>query len=341
MGILDWFKDRPAQFGPDRLSDEIVSKAIDKAITLTNPRLKLIHSYQERLAPAVGVCVAYLREKLMELPSAITISEANWATEPILRAFFARASDIPVALGHSRNLRTFFDKFPELNEAYIVLGMTYNEQHVSRTSLQGDVLQRDVAQTVVDFSAPRTRICGHTEAEVRRLLGAQSFEYLVAQAMSEIGDVRSERQELEDSRALIRARLRLLQQQGPGLGSVFDAAPASSGEQLKLAARLLENERQMEELGSSQSLLEYELECLCKVLEGTDQYIRFERTQLRLSTLNVVLDQTSTDVASDVVFTMAVLSGVPRVKRAFVVGRLDRSELPAVKLDIANAERFL
>jgi hypothetical protein len=42
MGILDWFKNRPAQFDPDRVSDETVRWAVDKAITLTNPRLKLL-----------------------------------------------------------------------------------------------------------------------------------------------------------------------------------------------------------------------------------------------------------------------------------------------------------
>jgi hypothetical protein len=340
MGILDWFKSRPVPVEPDLVSDEIVSKAVEKAVSLTNPRLKLIRSYHERLVIPVSGCVSYLREKIQGLPHAIEVSGENWAKEPVLRAFFANAQEIPSALGLSRNLRTFFKKFPELEHAYFVLGLTYNERHLCCLSLQDGVNQQGSTQTAVDFSLPRTRICGHTEEEVRRLLAAQSFEYLVAQAMVEIGEARSERLELEDSRNLIRARLRLLQQQGPGLGSVFEAAPAST-EQLKLEARLLDNERQMEELGSSHSVLENELECLCKVLEVPDRYIRFERTQLRLSTLNVVVDENSMDVASDVTFTMAILSGVPKEQRAFVIGRVARSELPEVKLDIANAERYL
>lgn len=36
-----------------------------------------------------------------------------------------------------------------------------------------------------------------------------------------------------------------------------------------------------------------ELECLCKVLEVPERYIRFEHIRLRLSTLNVVLDGNS------------------------------------------------
>ncbi len=340
MGILDWFKSRPAPVAPDPVSDEIVSKALENAVSLTNPRLKLIRSYQDRLVIPVKGCVSYLREKIQAIPPAIQVCDEDWAKEPVLRAFFANAQEIPVALGHSQNLRTFFKKFPEVERAYCILGLTYNERQVCGLSLQGAAGLNGATQTVVDFSVPRTRICGHTEEEVRRLLATQAFEYLVAQAMVEIGESRSERLELEDSRNLIRARLRLLQQQGPGLGSVFDAAPANS-EQLRLEALLLENERQMEELGGSQAVLENELECLCKVLEVPERYIRFEHTRLRLSTLNVVLDGNSSEVASDVVFTMAVLSGVPKEKRAFVIASVARSELPEVKLDIANAERFL
>ena len=341
MGILDWFKNRPSHSDPVRLSDEMTMRAIDKAVTLTNPRLKILRSYQEHLAPGVETSVRYLREKMLELPSAIRISEANWASEPVLRAFFASASEIPAAFRQSRNLRTLFDKFPELDEASLVLGMTYNEQPCYGMSLQGDIVQRDVAQTVVDFSVPRTRICGHSDEEVRHLLGTQSFEYLVAQAMIEIGEAQSERQELEESRALIRFRLHLLQQQGPGLGSVFDAAPSVLGEQQKLEAQLLENERQMEELGGPQSTLEEELDCLREVLEHPESYIRFERKKLRLSTLNVVLDDTSTDVSSEVVFSLVSLDGIPKVRRAFVLGRLARSDLPVARMNFEDAARYL
>ncbi len=340
MGLLDWFKNRSEQFSSDEPSEEILAKAVEKAVTLTNPRLKLVDDYLQRLRGPVSRSVDYLRTKLADLPPEIDISLANWATEPALRAFFARPEDLSGALGRSRNLRTFFAKYPELDHAHIILGMTFNERKIQGLSLRGDITRQDSTQTVIDFSVPRTRICGHTDREVRQLLGAQSFEYLVAQAMTDISEVRSERMELEDSRNLIRARLRLLQQQGPGLGSVFEAGPESA-EQMKLESALIENERQLDELGSSQETLESELGALCKVLEDPERYFRLERTRLRLSTLNVVLDESSSDVALDVEFTMAVLSGIPKVKRAFVLGRMRRSELPALKLDIANAERFL
>jgi hypothetical protein len=275
------------------------------------------------------------------LPTSITVGSTCWVSEPSLRAFFVSASDIPLALSHSNNLRTFFDKYPELEEANFILEMGYSEQHVYGVSLLGDVLQRDVPQRVLSFSDHQARICGHTELEIKRLLGTQSFEYLVAQALSEIGDERSERRELEDNRALIRARLRLFQQQGPGLGTVFGSAPDNAAEQLKLEAQLQENERQMEAIGSPRSALDKELECLCEVLGHPERYLRMEPKKTCLTTMNVVLDEPKGEASLDVEFSLAELTGIPKLQRAFVLARLARDELPPPKNGFEDAERYL
>ena len=341
MDILNWFKNRPSQFDPDRLSEELILRAIDKAVSLTNPRLKLVGSYQECLTPAVENCIHYLRAMIRTLPSTITVASSCWISDPSLRAFFVTASDIPLALSHSSNLRTLFDKYPALEEAHFILEMGYSEQNVYGVSLVGEVVQRDVAQKVLSFSDHQARICGHSDVEIRRLLGTQSFEYLVAQALSEIGDERSERRELEDNRALIRARLRLFQQQGPGLGSVFRSAPDTSGEQLKLEAQLQENERQMEAIGSPRSALDKELECLCDVLGHPERYLCMKQKKPCLNTMNVVLDEPQDKASSEVAFSLAELMGIPKLQRAFVLARLARDEFLPVKSSFEDAERYL
>lgn len=341
MGILDWFKNRESQFDPDRASDQMTLRAIDKAVTLTNPRLKLVRGYQERLAPAVDVSVRYLREIVLSLPPSIKVSAAGWSADPLLRALFVAASDIPAALGRSANLRTLFDKYPALDEAHLILVMRFSEQRVLGMSLHGGIVQRDVTQTVVGFSDHQARICGHQDAEVDRLLGSQGYEYLVAQALSEIGEERSERRGLEETRSLIRARLRLLQQQGPGLGSVFGSAPAVLDERARLEAELLGNERQLEAIGSPQSTLEAELETLCDVLAHPQRYLGVEQRSLRLDAMNVVLNRDSRDAGSDIVVALARLSGTPPSQRVFVPARFSRSELPALKMNFEDAQRYL
>ena len=341
MGILDWFKNRPSALDADRRSAETCLRAIDKAVTLANPRLKVLSSYQERLAPAVETTIAYLRTLMLALPPPVEVAAARWSGEPMLRAFFGAATDIPSVLGRSQNLRTLFDKYPGLDAASFVLAATMAERSMLNLSLQGDVVQRDRAQTAIVFSDHQARICGHEDMEVRHLLATQGYEYLVAQALAEIGAERSERRELADNGALIRARLRLLQQQGPGLGSLFAPAPVNSEEQSKLAAQLLDNEVQLEAMGGAQSVLDAELEVLREVLEHPQRYLRIEAKQLRLSAMNIVVDATSDDLAAEVNFSLAQLTGQPQSQKAFVLARVARSELPAVKMDFADAERYL
>ncbi|MFT3849948.1 MAG: hypothetical protein QM739_15125 [Propionivibrio sp.] len=341
MGILDWFKNRPGQFNLDQGSDEAVRWGIDKAITLTNPRLKLIPGCEKRLAPAVENTISYLRTQATALPAVHTLSARTWSSDPALRAFFVAPTDIPQMLGRSENLRTLFDKFPDLDEACVVLGMAFKEQRVFGMALHGDVVQRDVAQESVSFSDHRARICGRDESRLRRLIGAEVFEYLVAHALSEIGEERSERRELQENRALIRARLRLLQQHGPGLGSMFGEAPAAKGEQERLAAELIENEKQLEAMGGSDSILEAEFECLLEVLNHPQRRLRFEQKKLKLDSMNVVLDESAAE-ATSVNFSVAEVRSAPPISRAFVLTRVARSELPPPQtINFSDAARLL
>jgi hypothetical protein len=327
MGILDWFRSRPEQAAA-ALPDEVAAQAIDKAVALVNPRLKLLDSCEKTLRPPIEKTVAYLRDAMLALPAPIELSEAKWASEPVLRAFFAEAREVSDVFGRSRPLRSWLDQHAGADRIFVTLGTTYNERPGRVPTLQGGA-PRDIEQTIVHFSEPRVRICGLDESELRRLLGVSFFEYLVAQAMTEISVAREARRELEDSRGVIRARLR-------GLESA-----AETDEQRQLKSRLRENERRLEAHGDARSVLEYELECLRGVLDKPESYIGLATRRLRLNTLNAVVDEDSTEAAADVTFTLSDMTGVPRVRRAFVIGSLRRSDVPRVKLDLAGAERLL
>ena len=342
MGILDWFKNRAGQFNADRISDEMVEWAVDKAITLTNPRLKLLPSYHKRLAPSVETTIKFLQGLVKQLPAVRPMSVETWSGDPALRAFFVSPSDMKGVLAQADNLRAVFEKYPELDKAYLVLGMAFTKQRVFGLGLQGDMIQRDVAQLTVNFSDHKTRLCGSDEAALRRVIGVEIFEYLISRALSEIGAERNERQELQANRSLIRARLRLLQQHGPGLGSMLGEAPAEASQQARLEAELLDNERQLETMGGGEALLEGELETLKGILDNPQDYLSIEPMRLRVSSMNVVLDETSTESGAEVDFAVIELKGTTPQQRAFVIASLTRTELPPPKtMNYHDAMRYL
>jgi hypothetical protein len=296
-----------------------------------------------RLAPAVETAIEFLRAMVQALPGAraCRLQRGLAETPPCARSFVA-PTDIPAALGRSDNLRTLFDKFPELDEACLVLGMAFNEQRVFGMALQGDMVQRDVVQTSVSFSDHRAHICGRDESRLRRVVGDSGLR--VSAGPGAGGDWRGARRKAGagGNRALIRARLRLLQQQGPGLGSMFGTPPAARSEQARLETELLENDRQLAAIGGSESALEAELECLTEVLGHPERYLRVEQKQLRLNAMNVVADKASTDPAADVDFSIADLAGAQAVRRAFVVASVARGEVPSTpRINFDDAARLL
>lgn len=342
MGILDWFRNRQGEFDPDRVSAEMLDWAAEKAIALTNPKLKLLPACGKRLAPAIETTIKFLRAQIAALPAVHTLSSKAWPDDPVLRAFFVAPADIDAVLGGSDNLRALFDENPELDEACAVLGMAFKLQPVFGMALHGDKVQRDVAQTSASFSDHQARLCDRDELRLRRVIGVEVFEYLLSQAMSEIGEDRVERQDLQTSRSLMRTRLRLLQQHGPGLGSMLGEAPAAQGEQARLAAELLENERQLDALGGGDSVLEAELECLVDVLGNPQRYLHFDSQHLRLNRMNLVLDESSTEAGADIDFAVAELTGSMPMSRAFILARVARAELPpAKKMNFDDASRYL
>jgi hypothetical protein len=205
------------------------------------------------------------------------------------------------------------------------------------------MVQRDVAQTSVSFSDHRAHLCGRDEARLRRVVGAQAFEFLLAQALAEIGEERVERQELEANRSLLRARLRLLRQQGPGLGSLFgSSAPAARSEQAQLEAELLENERQLAAMGGNESALEMELDSLIEVLENPQRYLRVERRHLRLNPMNILVERENGEPVVELDIHLARLSGASEGCRAVVVGRVGREQMaPPPTMNLADAARYL
>jgi hypothetical protein len=206
-----------------------------------------------------------------------------------------------------------------------------------------ETILRRVAQTSVSFSDHRAHVCGRDESRLRRAVGAQAFEYLLAQALAEIGEERVERQELEANRSLLRARLRLLRQQGPGLGSLYgNSPPAASSEQARLEAELLDNEKQLAAIGGNESVLEMELDSLREVLENPQRYLRAETRHLRLTPMNIVVDGESSEAVVDLDVHLAELSGAAPVRRAVVVARVGREQMAqAPTMNLADAARYL
>jgi hypothetical protein len=337
MGILDWLINR----GEDRVEQqesERVTEAIERILAI-NPRLRMARRHRERLTEAVTVSVRYEDGLVASLPAPHEASAAAWSSDPCIRAFFATPDDMPRIFSRSRELRAHFDRYPDTEEAYAVLGMTLNERHVLGVALEGDSIRNDVAQTTLCFSDHRARICGRTEVELRQEIGRLLVDQLALEGLEMLAADR--RDLVAQGRELLRERLALLQSQGAGVSSMVGHEPQDNAEELaRVQARIEENANDLAALRVPTNLIELEFERVCEVLSEPSTHLYVTKKRVRIDLMNVV-QETVTQAGHEIEFDIARLPGNPPQMRAFALVRYRRDGLLPDGLHIDAAMRAL
>ena len=333
MKIMDWWRGR-ANTAQSPLDKQRITDAVERIVQTTNPRLRYAQGYQKKLAPAVKASIDYAHELVASLPAAREASTAAWAADPFIRALFVNPDALVQSLSRALDLRTHFEQNPGQTEAFAVVGMEMSERKVLGMAMEGDLLQRDVTQTNVNFSDHRARICGSTEAELREELERRIVDQLALEGLARIVADDSRRTELKQESALLKARSAMLEGEGAGIRAALGGEAAGQAKLAQLRAQMTENSRELAGLGVGAELLDRQLEHIRGVLAEPARHLYLSSRRLRLDGMNVVIDDPGAQTGVELEFLVARLPGtVPPQDRAFVLVRFPRAELlPAQQL---------
>lgn len=330
----------------DAPPDGEIDRMVERVVALS-PRLRLARGYDVRLRSAIAKAAGHLRELVATFPPPRPLGPASWATDPYIRAFFGAADEIGPALARSTELCAFLEHEPGLGEAFAVLGMRMSERRTLGVAREGDAVRVDVPQTTLSFSEHHLRICGPSDAELRREIVHRMIDQLAIEALSRIAADSNHRDVLEQERALLAARLRLLERQGTGMRSVLGSdEQADAGELLRLRSRLEENDNELKTLGTRSAALDRQLDGMCEAFANAAQLIHVEDRRLRLSRMNVLLAQQQADGAgADEGHTfdlrVARVPGDPPRERVFALVTLARADVPKARNMLDEADRLL
>jgi len=330
MGIFSWlWKGDSADGAQDRETAETV----DRIVTLS-PHLRLANGYRERLVEVVGSSLEYVHDLVDALPAAHDASAAAWSTDRLIHAFFATPDDIAHALSRPAELRAYFDQNPLADEAYAVLGMTMTERRVLGTVQRGDALVSDVQRTTVSFSDHQVRVCAASEDELRREIVRRVMDQLALEGIGRIESDTTRRETLQHDRALLKARLQLLERQGAGMSGVLgSAASVDFAERARLQAELDENDAKIAELGLQSDALDRQLNVIRDVFAEPASYVFVLKKKLRLNLMNVVVEEGDHEEGAEIEFRMAHIPANPAGMRAFALVRFARADLlPATSM---------
>jgi hypothetical protein len=318
---------------------QLIADTIELVVEAVEPRVRFHARYRQKLEGCIRRSIAHLRAIGREGLDPVLLARAAWIDDPRLNAFFATADDVPACLGRSRELRAFFDANPDLQEAYALLGMKKEVRTVFGAQLEGDKVTHDAAQVAVSFSGHRLIAPAATLAATRLEIGRRIIRRLAQVALSRIVSLDMKADELEQHKAYLGARLRLLNLARDGMeGIVKD--PATIGDEIKAVERELKQTVDgYIEAKSSLATLDGYIKHIDEVFSDPQQHVSLTHTPLRLSRMGIKVEDAAMGPVNEL--RLAELSIGDDFRGAIAIVRCPRSELPPKEDLLAKAERYL
>lgn len=328
--------------GADKLGtypEDLIDRAIERAVDGTDRRLRAVSGYKKHLRPAVIHAIDQVVALVDGLPPPLELDRRNYGRDAELNAFFASVDHMNEMLSRDAQMRAW-QKSPESADAervFALLMMEQRERNVLGVALEGDELRHDVAQVTVSFDKHRMVDPTATEDDTRRLLKRRAFDHLLSLALAGIAEARGEHGDLQRERDLLRSKQAALASGHWGFGDGTDeAAAAAPPDPRALEQRIKAIDAQLSTL--STGLLQTHLDVLVDVLSKAEQNLHGESSTLCIDRQGVKQAQSSGLATPITLSTLHNSAGRSLVMRMTSIARAD---LPPPPDFLREAQRYL
>ncbi len=336
MGLLDLiFGGGAARRVPPK-DDAIAHEIVDRVVAATDTRLKGVAGYRKKLREPALATLEHLRRMAQDIPGPVDVNTRAWTHDPAIRALFGKPQDVPQTFSRDHGVRDFFAR-SVAPECLAMLGLAHSERQVFAPEQRGDAVQLDVARTTVSFGDARILAPGEDTMAVRVEFGKRAVDYLALRALDRMTAHQEQQKDLEQERALLKARLRLAEQGRVGLTSFAAPADNEVADRAAIAARLDANTKALEGFAPT-GLMSRFIDILCDVLGDPGAHLRLEPCTLTLDAMNYRVADGSADSRT---LNLQELRLPGRPPYAIMVARFPRSELLPPEDTLAQAERYL
>lgn len=293
--------------GHDEASGEdpsVLSAAIDEAIAGTDPRLRMVRGVEKKLRVPVARSLAHARKLVDVLPGPFEISKETFGSDPQVRAFFASVDHLREVFGNNRSLRAFL-KRPEhgsLTECFALLVMEKTERNVLGMETQGDMVRKDVPQTLVSFGSHHVETPAVALNSSRQELAERAFDHLVGCALQRLVSLKAHTAELKERRLLLEAKLQQRLAKKRGLETLVPGPAVDGAVTLEIRRDLADAEDQLHKTSASSATLNDFLVQIQDVLSHPEDHLRLRQATVRVDQMGVKREPGSPQQASDVRF---------------------------------------
>lgn len=272
--------------------DVLIEKAIERALEATDPRIRAVSGYERALRPAVIHAIDHVVAMVEALPPAREADPERYGEDPELTAFFASKERLQQCFSFDSQLRDYLDAAGELvpDRFYALLVMARSDKRVLGMEMQGEMLRRDVAQVMVNFSGHRLVDPSGSEAKTRRELKRRAFDSLLEIALHRLVAADQEHAELKQQHYLLQRKLRALR---AGRWGLDDDATEEPLDAAGLERHLAAIEQELNTLVEDEISLTGRLDTLTETLNTAEKQLWGSRIKVIMDRSGIKRDQAS------------------------------------------------
>jgi hypothetical protein len=313
-------------------------EAIDMVVAGTDPRIRAVVNHGRKLKPAVARMLAYLDSCGGWFAAPSEISAHAWNADPLVHALFANAAELQQLFSRDQELRAYFREHPGCQEVFVGLGVTCREQHTLGVALNGDLLQREVAQTVLNFTDHQVFDACGSESELRANVERRGFGFLVGEALERIVERSRQRRGLEEQQHLLQLELKALEHKRGAVDMLSDAAGSLDERIAQLREQVVRGQQTIGQEHAHHTTLEDYITCINEVLGHPEKYLMQKQVSLRVNRMNIKVYSPS-EAGDQLLFTEITIGR--RTPRVVLLGRFPRADLLPERDPLDEAQRLL
>ncbi len=306
---------------PGKFDKELMLRGIERVVDGTDPRLRAVSHYRRKLWDPVERAIDFVVNFVNALPPAIVADRQGYMTDPRLRALFASPDSLRETLSFSDGTRNYLKQAPDPlpTELYAGLGAVRVEKNVLGIEMDGEILRRDVPQTIVNFCDHRLVFLNDNEQDTRRELMRRTADYLIETALHRLTASRVQKTQLEQQqRKLLQQKANLLKKAQVGFESLTGPAASKPVDLATLEQQLEQVETELGQLRADTATLDKHLAKVAATLSEPEKYLRLESVPLTLDHTNTKVPANSPRIANSMTFEEIVLGKDRRLAALFV-----------------------
>ncbi len=292
MGLLDRLRHLRNRRRGSREEREAFDRQVDAIVEIVDPRLRMVPGYRHRLAPALREAVRVIDAQFATLPPPLEVSRERWSREPLLRAAFTTPEAMQQLFDGHRPLRRFLASAEARGAGTVFagLGMSLTLEKRFGHALQGDLVQRDVAQTALSLGDHRLSAFATSETQLAESVRQRVLQDLATRATQEVLGSRMRKERLGEERVKLQMRLRLYEQEARGLAGLWHDEEVITRHAEELREKLAETEGELQELSHSAADIGDFLDMTVAVFASMEHDVRLESRPLYVDAMNLCHD---------------------------------------------------